>query len=119
MSTFAKGRLVSGGVTVASGRQRWWRIMPVLFVTYSFAYLDRVNFGFASAGGIGRDLSISPGTVSLIGALFFLGYFCGQIPGAIYAEKRSAKKLVFWCLILWGCLSAMTGVVSNIPSLMA
>lgn len=97
---------------------RWWRITPVLFITYSFAYLDRVNYSFAAAGGIGKDLNISPRTASLIGALFFLGYFIGQIPGAIYAERHSAKRIVFWCLILWGGLSALTGVVSNIPALM-
>ncbi|MFP3693754.1 MFS transporter, partial [Burkholderia sp. SIMBA_048] len=55
---------------------------------------------------------------SLIGALFFLGYFFFQIPGAIYAERRSVKKLVFWSLVLWGGCAALTGMVSNIPSLM-
>ena len=99
-------------------RARWWRITPVLFITYSFAYLDRVNYSFAAAGGIATDLGISPGTSSLIGALFFLGYFIGQVPGAIYAERHSAKRIVFWCLILWGALSSLTGVVSNIPALM-
>jgi MFS family permease len=98
---------------------RWWRLTPVLFITFSFAYLDRVNYSFAAAGGIGQDLGISASTASLIGALFFLGYFVGQIPGAIYAERRSAKRIVFWCLILWGVLSALTGIVSNIPALMA
>jgi sugar phosphate permease len=98
--------------------KRWWRITPVLFITYSFAYLDRVNYSFAAAGGIGADLGISPSTASLIGALFFLGYFIGQVPGAIYAERHSAKQTVFWCLISWGLLSALTGVVSNIPALM-
>ena len=102
-----------------SSRARWWRITPVLFVTYSFAYLDRVNYSFAAAGGIATDLGISPGTSSLIGALFFLGYFIGQVPGAIYAERRSAKRVVFHCLWMWGLLSALTGVVSNIPALMA
>lgn len=102
-----------------SSRARWWRITPVLFVTYSFAYLDRVNYSFAAAGGIATDLGISPSTSSLIGALFFLGYFLGQVPGAIYAERRSAKRVVFHCLWMWGLLSALTGVVSNIPALMA
>jgi sugar phosphate permease len=98
--------------------KRWWHITPVLFITYSFAYLDRVNYSFAAAGGIGADLGISPSTASLIGALFFLGYFIGQVPGAIYAERHSAKQTVFWCLISWGLLSALTGIVSNIPALM-
>ena len=97
---------------------RWWRITPIVFITFSFAYLDRVNYSFAAAGGIGHDLGISPSTASLIGALFFLGYFAGQIPGAIYAERHSPKRVIFWCLFFWGILSAATGVVSNIPALL-
>ncbi|AOR66670.1 MFS transporter [Burkholderia stabilis] len=99
--------------------RRWWTIMPIVFITYSLAYLDRANYGFAAAAGINQDLGISKGLSSLIGALFFLGYFFFQIPGAIYAERRSVKKLVFVSLILWGGCAALTGVVSNIPSLMA
>ncbi|WP_175683971.1 MFS transporter [Burkholderia cenocepacia] len=99
--------------------RRWWTIMPIVFITYSLAYLDRANYGFAAAAGINQDLGISKGLSSLIGALFFLGYFFFQIPGAIYAERRSVKKLVFVSLVLWGGCAALTGVVSNIPSLMA
>ncbi|WP_302788902.1 MFS transporter, partial [Escherichia coli] len=62
---------------------------------------------------------ITKGMASLLGALFFLGYFFFQIPGAIYAERRSVKKLIFWCLILWGGCASRTGVVSNIPMLAA
>lgn len=99
-------------------RARWWRITPVLFITFSFAYLDRVNYAFAAVGGIGRDLNISASTASLIGALFFLGYFTAQIPGTIYAERKSPKKVIFTCLILWGIFSTLTGVVSNVAALM-
>lgn len=84
--------------------KRWWYIMPIVFITYSLAYLDRANFSFASAAGITEDLGITKGISSLLGALFFLGYFFFQIPGAIYAERRSVRKLIFICLILWGCL---------------
>ena len=99
--------------------KRWWFIMPIVFITYSLAYLDRANFSFASAAGINEDLNITKGMSSLLGALFFLGYFFFQIPGAIYAERRSVKKLIFWCLVLWGVCASLTGVVSNIPMLAA
>ncbi len=99
--------------------KRWWYIMPIVFISYSLAYLDRANFSFASAAGINEDLGITKGVASLLGALFFLGYFFFQIPGAIYAERRSVKKLVFWCLILWGICATLTGLVSNIPMLAA
>ena len=99
--------------------KRWWYIMPIVFITYSLAYLDRANFSFASAAGINEDLGITKGMASLLGALFFLGYFFFQSPGAIYAERRSVKKLIFWCLILWGACASLTGMVSNIPMLAA
>ncbi|STQ42367.1 Inner membrane transport protein RhmT [Ewingella americana] len=91
--------------------------MPIVFITYSLAYVDRSNFSFASAAGINDDLGITKGMSSLLGALFFLGYFFFQIPGTIYAERRSVKKLIFWCLLLWGGFASLTGVVNNIPML--
>ncbi|NDL65849.1 MFS transporter [Acerihabitans arboris] len=99
--------------------RRWWYLMPIIFITYSLAYLDRANFGFAAASGIQQDLGITKGVSSLIGALFFLGYFFFQVPGAIYAVKRSVRKLIFFSLILWGICAAATGYVSNIPMLLA
>jgi len=97
---------------------RWYRLIPVAFITYSLAYLDRANFGFAAAGEMAKDLHITAATSSLLGSLFFLGYFFFQIPGAHYAANKSVKKLVFWSLILWGALAMATGLVSNITGLM-
>ncbi len=100
-------------------KKRWLYILPVVFVTYSLAYLDRANYGFAAAAGMNKDLGISKDMNSFLGSLFFLGYFFFQIPGGIYAERRSAKVLIFWSLILWGSFAALTGVVTNVPMLMA
>ncbi|PIJ43650.1 MFS transporter [Tatumella sp. OPLPL6] len=99
-------------------KRRWWYLMPIIFITYSLAYLDRANYGFAAASGIEQDLNISKSTSSLIGALFFLAYFFFQVPGSIYAVKRSVRKLIFICLLLWGLCATATGLVSNIPMLM-
>ncbi|MDP4156217.1 MAG: MFS transporter [Bacillota bacterium] len=95
-------------------KQRWMRLIPIAFITYSLAYLDRANYGFGAASGLAKDLHITPGTSSLLGSLFFLGYFFFQVPGASYAEKKSAKKLIFWSLILWGLLASATGMINNV-----
>ncbi len=98
-------------------QSRWIRLIPLIFITYSLAYLDRVNFGFGAAGGLAKTLGITASVSSLLSATFFLGYFFFQIPGANYAEKRSAKQLVFWALIAWGILASLQGVITNIPLL--
>lgn len=100
-------------------KKRWYRLIPIVFITYSLAYLDRANFGFALAGGMAEDLNITAAMSSLLGSLFFLGYFFFQIPGALYAANKSAKKLIFWSLILWGALAMATGMVHNVDLLIA
>lgn len=104
----------TGGETYHS---RWARLIPIAFITYSLAYLDRANYSFGAASGMAADLKIDAAASSLLGALFFLGYFFFQIPAAYYAEKRSAKRLIFWSLILWGILAAATGLLSDISLL--
>ena len=98
--------------------QRWRRVIPVVFVTYSLAYLDRVNYGFATAAGMATDLGITPKVSSILGAVFFLAYFVFQIPGTLYAERKGVKTLILACLIAWGGLAALTGVVSSIAGLL-
>lgn len=94
-------------------RSRWYRLIPIAFITYSLAYLDRANFGFGAASGMAADLNITKTMSSLLASLFFLGYFFFQVPGAHYAANKSAKKLIFWSLILWGLLATATGLVTN------
>src|SRR6478736_5504857 len=96
---------------------RWYRLIPIAFITYSLAYLDRANFGFGAASGMAKDLNITPSMSSLLASLFFLGYFFFQIPGVYYAANKSTRKLIFWSLILWGMFATATGLISNVKIL--
>lgn len=104
--------------TIQLTSKRWKRLIPVAFITYSLAYLDRANYSFGVAGGMGESLHITASIASLLSALFFLGYFFFQVPAAWFAEKKSAKKLVFWSLIFWGILAASNGLITNVKVLM-
>jgi sugar phosphate permease len=92
-------------------RRRWVYLMPAVFVTYSLAYLDRANYGFGAAAGLAKTLHISDSRSAFLGSLFFLGYFLFQIPGAAYVRRKSVTRLVFFALLSWGVLAALTGVI--------
>lgn len=94
-------------------RKRWLYILPAVFVTYSLAYVDRANYGFGAAAGLAATLHISNARSALLGSLFFFGYFIFQIPGAAYARKRSARRLIFFALLAWGALASLTGIIQN------
>jgi sugar phosphate permease len=92
-------------------RKRWLLLLPAVFVTYSLAYLDRANYGFGAAAGLATTLHITDSQTALLGSLFFLGYFLFQVPGIAYARRRNTSRLIFYALIAWGTLAALTGVI--------
>jgi sugar phosphate permease len=103
----------SAGEVSASLDKRWWGLLPAVFVTYSLAYLDRANFGFGAASGMAATLHITQQQTSLLGALFFLGYFSFQVPGVLLARRYSLSRAVFVALIAWGSFAALTGVIHS------
>jgi sugar phosphate permease len=105
--------------TDSTYQSRWARLAPIVFITYSLAYVDRANYSIGSAGGLAGDLGITGQAGALLGALFFLGYFLFQIPAAWYAETRSAKRIMFWSLLFWGVLATLTGIINNVYLLYA
>jgi sugar phosphate permease len=94
-------------------RRRWVYLMPVVFITYSLAYLGRSNFGFGAAAGLAASLHITESRAAFLGSVFFVGYFVFQVPAASYARRKSAMKLIFFALLSWGILSGLTGVIRD------
>ena len=92
-------------------RKRWFYVLPVIFVTFSLAYLDRANYGLGAAAGLAATLHITGSQSALLGSLFFLGYFAFQVPGMAYARRHSSTRVVFVALISWGTLAALTGII--------
>ena len=44
-------------------KKRWLRLIPIVFITYSLAYLDRANYGFGAAAGLARPASPPRGRI--------------------------------------------------------
>ncbi len=108
---------VNGAASLPAAR--WKRLLPVAFVTYSFAYLDRSNYAIGAPGGLEKTLHITSAESGLLGGMFFIGYFLFQVPAGDYAERHSVRRLVFWSLLAWGVLAALQGVLPSFGFLLA
>ena len=89
-----------------------WRVVPLIFVLYVIAYLDRANLAFAKLGMQG-DLDWLDSEVYGWGSgfFFFAGYLLLEIPGALIVEHWSARKWFCRILLTWGvCSMAMAFV---------
>src|SRR6516225_2152655 len=67
------------------------RIIPLLFLCYIAAYLDRVNVGFAKLQMQVDVPEISDSVYGFGAGVFFLGYFLFEVPSNILMEKLGAR----------------------------
>jgi MFS family permease len=91
-----------------------WRIIPLLFVCYIAAYLDRVNVSFAKLQMQADVPAISDTVFGLGTGIFFLGYFVFEVPSNILMEKLGARLWIARIMITWGIIST-TMIFVNSP----
>ena len=89
-----------------------WRVLPLVFVIYIVAYLDRANVGFAKLR-MQEELRFSEETFGFGMGIFFIGYLLLEIPGALLVERWSARKWFARILLTWGVLSSLTAFVTT------
>ncbi|KVF59080.1 MFS transporter [Burkholderia cepacia] len=82
-----------------------WRLLPFLLLCYTFAYLDRVNIGFAKLS-MQSDLGISDAVYGLGAGIFFLGYVLFEIPSNLLLPRIGARRTISRIMVLWGLTSA-------------
>jgi D-galactonate transporter len=103
MSTISPELLVSEDAVYAKVT---WRIVPLMFLCYIAAYLDRVNVGFAKLQ-MQSDVDGLSDTVYGLGAgIFFFGYFFFEVPSNILLEKFGARAWIARIMITWGIISS-------------
>ena len=82
-------------------RKVTWRLLPLLYVSFMVAFLDRVNVGFAKET-MGRDLGLSSTVYGLGAGLFFLGYFLCEVPSNLMLVRVGARVWIARIMLVWG-----------------
>lgn len=80
------------------------RLLPFLFICYFFAYLNRVNVGFAKLQ-MASDLQFSEAVYGLGAGIFFIGYFLFEVPSNLMLRKVGARRWIARIMLTWGVLS--------------
>jgi len=68
------------------------RLIPLLFLLYIVAFLDRTNIGFAALT-MNADLGITSAQFGLLTGIFFWGYFFFGIPSNLLLHRTGARRL--------------------------
>lgn len=81
------------------------RLIPFLILCYFFAYLDRVNVGFAKLH-MQDALSFSNTVYGLGAGIFFLGYFLFELPSNLLMQKYGPRFWIARIMASWAIISA-------------
>jgi ACS family tartrate transporter-like MFS transporter len=91
----------------------YWRLLPLLFLCYVIAYVDRVNVSIAKLTMTTDLPGFDNAVIGLGMGMFFWGYLLLEIPGSLLVEKWSARKWICRIMITWGIMAALTAVVKT------
>src|SRR5579862_4332648 len=81
------------------------RLIPFLFVLYMFAYLDRVNVGYAALF-IRHELGFSDTVYGTGAGLFFVSYALFEVPSNLILLRVGPRRWIGTLMIVWGVISA-------------
>lgn len=93
-------------------QKSWKRLVPLMFILYFVAFIDRVNVGFAK-DAMQLDIGLSDSAFALGAGIFFAAYALFGIPANLILNKIGAQKWLSITTVIWGVLSAMTGFVTS------
>jgi MFS family permease len=84
-----------------------WRILPLLMSAWLFAYIDRVNIGFAKLQ-MSQELSFSDTIYGFGAGIFFLGYVLFEVPSNLLLHRIGARIWIARIMVTWALISAAT-----------
>ena len=94
-------------------RKAFRRLLPVLFISYVIAYVDRNNVAVAKLT-MEKDLPGFDSAVFGLGmGMFFWGYWLLEIPGTLMVERWSARKWICRIMVSWGFMAGLTAAVTT------
>jgi len=96
-----------------------WRLVPLLFVCYIIAYIDRINVGFAKfhlRDALGVDATVYGSVYGLGAGLFFIGYFLFEVPSNLILQRVGARIWIARIMVAWGLVSMSMMLITGVTS---
>lgn len=91
------------------------RLLPVLFVLYIAAYLDRTNVGLAALQ-MNAAVGMSAAAYGFGAGVFFIGYGLLEVPSNLLLARIGARRWIARIAITWGIIACATMFVHGATS---
>jgi MFS family permease len=106
----------AGDAELAVVRKTAWKLLPIMFLGYVVACLDRSNIGVAALTMM-STLGLNAAQFGFAAGVFFVGYAIGCLPSNLLQVRYGARRWLGRILILWGIVACAMALVVGPHSL--
>ncbi|KAI5859962.1 putative allantoate permease [Durotheca rogersii] len=89
------------------------RLMPLLFVTYGFGFMDKTILSSTSVFGLREDNNLVGSNYSWVSSVFYFGYFMWAYPTSLLVARLPVAKYLAVTTFAWGAVVAVTAACSS------
>ncbi|KAK6457221.1 allantoate permease [Scheffersomyces xylosifermentans] len=80
------------------------RIVPLLCITYTLQFLDKLSLNYAAAYSLKEDLDLTGQRYSWVAAIFNFGYLFWALPGNYIIQRVPVAKYTGFMLFTWAII---------------
>ncbi|KAK8022644.1 hypothetical protein PG993_013411 [Apiospora rasikravindrae] len=95
------------------------RLMPLLFVTYVFNFMDKTILSSASVFGLKQDTHLRGQDYAWVSSVFYFGYFAWAYPTTLLVARLPVGRYLAANTLFWGAVVALTAACTNYGGLLA
>ncbi|MFC0588244.1 MFS transporter [Novosphingobium aquiterrae] len=89
-----------------------WRILPLIFLSYLVAVMDRANISYASVQ-MNASLGFSAAVYGFGAGVFFVGYSLFEVPSNMMLARFGARRWIARIMLTWGVVSGAMALVQT------
>ncbi|KAJ5637335.1 hypothetical protein N7490_007214 [Penicillium lividum] len=93
------------------------RLVPLMFVTYMFNFMDKTILSSAAVFGLKDDTGLVGQQYSWVSSVFYFGYLGWSYPTTFMIARLPTGKYVTANTFLWGAVVALTAACTNFGGL--
>jgi MFS family permease len=90
-----------------------YTIMPILFMTYLFNFMDKTILSSASVFGLKTDTHLVGQNYSWVSSVFYFGYLFWSYPTTLLIARLPVAKYATANTLFWGAVVGLTAACSN------
>ena len=94
-------------------------ILPFIFISYTFFYIDKTTLSYAAIFGIRNDLQLKYDQYNWLSSLFYFGFLAWTLPTTLLMQRFPIGKYLGMNVFIWGVLLILQVSTSSFASLAA